>query len=286
MTDALPIVEVTSDSFPSDVLEASRRVPVLVDFWAAWCAPCQMLMPVLHSLAEEYHGQFILAKVNSDEQQELAMEYGVRSLPTVKVFRHGQVVDEFLGGQPESVIREMIERHIERESDRLREKARAALSRGETAAARELLERARSIEPHDHVVTMDLAEIALQEGEPAEAQQLVNELPLDKRESDEARNLLGRAQFAAAVEGAPDISQLERTVEADPTDLAARHLLAARYITEGNYAAGMDQLLEIMRRDRDFRDDIARKGLLAAFPLVGDEELVNRYRRKMAQLLY
>ena len=100
----------TQDSFTNDVIEQSKAVPVMVDFWAAWCGPCQSLMPILQRLAEDYQGKFLLAKVNSDEQQALAAQYGVRSLPTVKLFKDGVVVDEFMGVQTEAFIRDMIER--------------------------------------------------------------------------------------------------------------------------------------------------------------------------------
>jgi putative thioredoxin len=120
------IVIADAQNFTVQVIEKSEKVPVLVDFWAEWCAPCKMLLPILNKLVEEYQGQFILAKVNSDEQQELAAQYGIRSIPALKLFRHGKVVEEMTGVQSESVLREMIDRHRDRPADKLREQASAA----------------------------------------------------------------------------------------------------------------------------------------------------------------
>ncbi len=146
MNDFPFIFSVTQEDFAQRVLENSRRVPVMVDFWADWCGPCHMLMPILTKLTQEYQGQFLLAKVNSDEQQALASQYGVRSLPTVKLFKSGDVVDEFMGVQQESTIRQLLERHIERESDKIRLQAEQALEANDTEKAHLLLQQATALD--------------------------------------------------------------------------------------------------------------------------------------------
>lgn len=133
---------VTEADFAARVVAASQEVPVLVDFWAGWCAPCRLLLPVLEKLATEYDGKLRVAKVNADEQPVLVQQFGVRSLPTVLVFRHGRVVEQFMGAQPESAIRQIIERHIEKPSDRLRTEAQQALKAGQAAQAVALLREA------------------------------------------------------------------------------------------------------------------------------------------------
>lgn len=281
------IVEATQDNFDQLVLEHSRQVPVVVDFWADWCAPCKMLMPVLTALAEEYGGTFILAKVNTDEQQALAAQYGVRSLPTVKVYKDGGVVDEFMGAQPASTIRAILDRHIERESDRLREQAAIMLEQGDSDGALELLESTAQSDPGNPRVKIDLARTLLRRGEPEKAEIVLDDLRGEARDSSEVKRLKAQLSFARIASEEADLSKLERAVVADPDDLDTRYRLAAHYVLRGDFEAAMNQLLEIMRRDRSFRDDAARKGLLAVFEILGGRgELVNRYRSQMFNILH
>ena len=281
------VIDATSGNFSREVIERSNKVPVVVDFWASWCSPCRILMPILHGLAEELQGQFVLAKVDSDREQQLAQDYGVRSLPTVKIFRRGRVVEEFIGVQPESVIRELLERHIERESDRLRERAHAAMENGDLDQALTLLQQARELDPDKLEMTLDLAQVLLQRGEPEAAEELLEALPLDQRASEGAKIMVARVHFARGAQGAPALEELRRTVASVPDDLVARYQLAARLVTTGAVEQAMDELLEIMRRDRNFRDDIARRDLLSVFEMLGNGgEIVNECRRKLARLLY
>ncbi|HDK37520.1 MAG TPA: thioredoxin, partial [Thiolapillus brandeum] len=143
------IVEITNDNYQTAVLEQSHKVPVLVDFWASWCQPCQMLMPVLANLAEQYQGKFILAKINTEEQQELAAQFGIRSIPTVKLFRNGDPVDEFAGALPESEIRKFLEKHISRESDAMVDQAEQLLLQGDLENALKLLQQAKQTDPEN-----------------------------------------------------------------------------------------------------------------------------------------
>jgi len=281
------IVEATQDNFSSLVLERSRQVPVVVDFWAEWCAPCKMLMPVLTRLAEEYGGAFVLAKVNTDEQQSLAAQYGVRSLPTVKIYKNGGVVDEFMGAQPESAVRAILDRHIERESDRLREQAMIMLEQGNSSKALELLEAAARSDPENPRVKIDLARTLMRRREPEKAEIVLDDLRGEARESSEVKRLKAQLSFARIAAEEPDLSKLEKAVVADPNDLEARYRLSAHYVLRGDFEAAMNQLLEIMRRDRSFRDDAGRKGLLAVFEILGGRgELVNRYRSQMFNILH
>jgi len=281
------VIDATSRNFDKEVIERSEKLPVVVDFWAGWCAPCQMLMPILHGLADELQGQFVLAKVDNDREQQLAQAYGVRSLPTVKIFRHGRVVEEFVGVQPESTIRELVKRHIERESDRLRERARGEMANGDSDDALILFQQAHELDPDKLEVTLDLAQALMQCGDPEAAQDLLETLPLDQRASDAAKSMVARVHFARAAHGAPGLEELRRTVASTPDDLATRYQLAASLVMAGAYDQAMDELLEIMRRDRNYRDGIARRGLVSIFEVLGNAgDVVNDYRRKLARLLY
>jgi putative thioredoxin len=287
MNQSPSVFDATTDNFATEVLEKSRRTLVVVDFWAEWCAPCQVLMPLLQQLAEDYQGKFILAKVNTDTQQELAAQWGIRSLPTVKLFKDAVVVDEFLGAQPESVIRDIIEQYLPRESDALRAAARTALEAGDPAQAVSVLRRALSMDPDQLSIKLDLADALLHGGEVEDAEKLIANLPLQQREEEVVKSLAAKIELAHTVQAAPPVSELSERIAANPDDLASRQRLGAAYAAGGDYTAALEQFFEIMKRDRRFDDDAGRRSLLNVFKLLGDDhELVQQYRRKMAPLLY
>jgi putative thioredoxin len=286
MSDSPFIADVTLATFESAVVARSRDVPVLVDFWAAWCGPCQMLMPVLARLADEYRGRFVLAKVNSDEQPELASRYGVRSLPTVKVFRHGQVVDEFLGVQPENAIRALLDRHIPRASDALVGEATRVAQQGDSERALALLQQALQSDPGHDRVKVELARLLIAAARSDEAETVLHSLSAEARDAPATTALRAQLEFARIAHAARPLDDLLRAVAAPARDSAARYELAARYVVDGRHAEALDQLLEIVRTDRKFNDDAARKAMIAIFNLLGGRgELVNEYRRRLSLAL-
>lgn len=280
------VIDVTAASFEAEVLTRSRELPVLVDFWAAWCGPCQMLMPLLARLADEYRGQFVLAKVNSDEQQELAARFGVRSLPTVKLFRGGRVVDEFLGVQPEKTIRALLDRHIPRASDALVAQAASAAQAGRADEAIAILDQAVRGDPVNDRARLELARLLIQATRVDDAEAALGALGPEARGSADAQALRARLEFVRTARTARGVDELLRAVAARPTDSAARYELAARHVVHGQYTAALEQLLEIVRTDRKFNDDAARKAMIAIFNLLGGQgEIVNEYRRKLSMVL-
>ncbi len=287
MSDSPYAFNVSADNFDTYVIQNSQQVPVLVDFWADWCAPCKMLMPVLGKLAEEYQGKFLLAKVNSDEQQELSAKYGVRSLPTVMVFRNGEIVDQFMGAQPESVVRELLERHIERESDKQRSEAMTLLQAGDSDAAERLLREALANDPENHRVVLDLAGLLIDRQNFDEAESLLQDLPVDKRDDETVRQLLSQLQLARSTANAPDETILRQRIEANEDDLEARYQLAMQRIAGGEHEEGLELLMSVLRKDLNYADGAARQAVLDTFELLGNSgELVSRYRRQLATLLY
>ncbi len=286
MSNSPYIVEVTQDNFHDVVITGSETQPVLVDFWADWCNPCKMLMPVLSKLAEEYAGGFILAKVNSDEQQALAQEHGVRSLPTVKLFRHGKAVDEFMGAIPEPQIRSFLEPHIARASDVFITTAKTALAEGNTEEALKALEQGHEEDPQRAEITLMLAKLLAQSGEADRAETLLESLPASERDSQEVVALRAGLQFARESIGLPDLETLKATRENAPDDLENRYQLAVKYLSEGDHANAMEELLGIMQKDRQFKDDIGRTTLLKIFDMLGDDPLVAQYRRRMFNALH
>ena len=281
------IVDVDQNSFEQIVIENSYHAPVLVDFWADWCNPCKMLMPILHGLVEEFHGQLLLAKVNSDEQQALATRYGVRSLPTVKLFRNGEVVDEFTGVVAESAVRDMLEPHMLRPSDAIAAQAMAAYDEGRIDEALALFQQVFDEDPGNHKVIALYGQLLAQQGQGERALQVLDSLPEAKRENEDIRALITRLEFSTSPGGQADAAELQQKITADPSDNESRYLLANLYIARGDYESGMELLMEIMSRDMGFKDGIARQTMLKVFEMLGGSgPLVSRYRSRMYNLLY
>ncbi|MEW5890911.1 MAG: tetratricopeptide repeat protein [Pseudomonadota bacterium] len=279
-------LDVNVQNFEREVLEASRKVPVLVDFWAAWCAPCRALKPILEKLAREYQGRFRLAKVNSDENQALAYRFGVRGIPNVKAFVNGEVVDEFTGALPEAQVREFIERLLPSPAEPLRQEALAAKARGENAVMRQLLLRAIELDPRHEAARLDLVEVLAEAGELQEAERLLAEIADHAKDRARAEALRARLALAGAAPRGADAGKLRTRIAADPADLEARLELANWLALHQDYRPALEQLLEIVRRDRGFRDDIGRKTMLQIFNLLGsDSDLVREFRSALASAI-
>ncbi len=278
--------DVGQADFANLVLQQSHTRPVLADFWAAWCGPCKMLMPVLVKLADDYQGKFFLAKIDTDKEQALASQYGVRSLPTVKIFKDGLVVDEFMGAQPEHALRDVLDRHILRPSDDLIAEAMAAQGLGDIAGAESLLNRAVQTDPDHDRPKLHLARLLFESGRTEDGEKTLQSLSPAGRTNPEVVALRAKLEFVRLASAGRPPDELVKTLAANPKDSEARYQLAARRVLEGAYEAALDQLLEIVRRDRKFRDDAARKAILAVFNILGGQgEIVSRYRKQLSMAL-
>jgi putative thioredoxin len=267
-------MDVRTDTFERDVLQASATTPVLVDFWAPWCAPCRALTPILEKLAAEYEGRLRLAKVNSDENQELAAAFGVRSVPTVVAVRGGRPVAQFVGALPESQVRAFIERLLPSASELERGK-------GGEAALRKALE----LDARNDAARLDLAELLIGEARTDEAEALLAEVQPDVSLDTRREALRAALEFSRAA--GKSATELAARLEAQPDDLEARLALAQHYAGERRYREAMEEFLTIVRKDKNWRDGEARRQLVGLFALAGDDpELVADYRRKLATALY
>jgi putative thioredoxin len=276
------IYDVTDEDFQTAVVERSSQVPVLVDYWADWCGPCQMQMPVLKKLIEEHDGQVLLAKVNTDEQRGLARDHGIRSLPTMRLYKDGAVVEEILGAQTEATLRILLDRYVSRPSDQVRSTAMETYRQGNAADALRLLREARESDPDNHRIQLDYAAINLELGNISEAEATLDALPRDIRDEAEAVRLYALLGFARLAQDAPAAEELEARIHDKPDDIEARHQLAARHVLADQLEPAMQELLHILQQDRSYGDDAGRKGLLAVFDLLGNEgDLVADYRRKL-----
>ncbi len=286
MSNSPYIIEVTEDNYQSAVIEQSFNVPVLVDFWASWCQPCQILMPLLGKLAEQYQGKFILAKINTEEQQQLAGQFGIRSIPTVKLFKNGEPVDEFAGALPESEICQFLDKHIPRESDALVDQAEQLLLQGNTEQAIDLLNQAKQADPANSNIDIALAQAQAASGNVHSAQEIVDGLPADLQEKPEIQTLRGLLFFEQIIANAPTETDIQQRLQNHPADSEALYIAAAYNVVSQQYELALQQLLELMQKDRNYADDGARKALLKLFDILGDDPIVPRYRSKMMSLIY
>ena len=279
--------DIQGSDFEQVVIEGSQQVPVLVDFWAPWCGPCRALTPTLDRLANEYQGKFMLVKVNSDESPELSQRYNIRSIPNVKAFVDGELVDEFLGALPESAVREFIDRLLPTPGELLRRDAVAKARAGDVAGALEILAKAAALEPRNDAIQVDRIALLFESGQVQQARAAAEQLSPLAAQDARARQVLARLRLADESEGVGDESALEARVGSNPDDAEARLGLAKLYVKQQRYEPALDQLLEITRRDRRFGDDIGRKSVLAIFDLLGsDNEIVSRYRRQLSAALH
>jgi len=288
VTDAATVshvFDVDQQSFEADVLQASLTTPVLVDFWATWCEPCKTLGPMLEKLAAEYNGAFRLGKVDVDTQQELAGMFGIRSIPTVVLVKDGQVLDGFAGVLPESQLREFLSRHVQpleapaepAEEEAVQETPEQAINR---------LQQAIATGPDQPGLKLDLALALMHAGQIAAAEAELAALPANLATDARAVRLRSELDLAHALKDAPALAELQQRVQADENDWAARDQLGVRLLLEGDADAGLEQFLVILQKARDWNDGQAKKRLLAAFATLDDAELVGRYRRRMASLLF
>ena len=271
------IIDVSEADFQYQVLEYSQKVPVVVDFWAEWCIPCRTLGPLLEQLTEEAQGNFRLAKLNVDQNQNLARQFNVRSIPSVKAFRNGRVQAEFTGAQQESKIREFIRAIAPSDVELTLEKAQSFMQQKQFKSAASTFQQVLEKMPKQPSALLGLAKCDIIQGEFISVLNILRSFPASQ-EFSHAQLLM---PLAIALERNQDLREWSNS----PLDAAYSRSLSL--ITRGNYPAAFDGLLDILREDKKYKNDEARQVVIAMFELLGeDSELTRQYRRELASVLF
>ncbi len=287
MTTTAFVFDTTVASFEQDVILKSKDTPILVDFWATWCEPCKVLGPILEKLAAEFNGGFLLAKVDVDAEQQLAGYFQVKSIPTVMLLKNGQIVDGFPGALPEGQVREFLKHHEIEAKETSAEILEEAIPEVVDPEAEVMNLRAAILaEPDKAELKLDLMLALLKTSGFVEAEKILDALPANLAIDDRAIKAKARLGFATLVKDAPPASILEQAIASNPDDCRARHYLGVRYLMEDKAEAGLEQFLEMLKRNKTFEEGLPRKALIDAFRIIEDEDLVSQYRRKMSSLLF
>ena len=277
--------DVSEDNFDAEVLARSTEVPVLVDFWAPWCGPCKTLGPMLEKLADEYQGEFRLAKINVDENPNLAGAFGIQGIPAVKLFKDGDLASEFTGALPEPMLREFLAKYLPTAADKEADEAAQLAAEGKIAEAKAAYQRILDSNPIHSQALLGLGRLAMNEGDGEAALEHLEKISLVDDARKEADRLIARLKLQSGA--AENENVLREKVKADPRNVAARFELAQALAGTEKYEEALKEFLHIVRADRNFEDDGARKAMLQIFEVLGsDDPLTDQYRSELAKVLF
>lgn len=283
------MIDASASSFERDVIEASRQKPVLVDFWAPWCGPCRVLGPMLEKLELAYAGRIRVVKINSDQESELAAQFAVRSIPYVVAFVDGQPVDAVVGVLPEPQLRAFVDKLLPDPAEIERRKAAQLLQGGDVAGATSALRAAVVFEPQSDETRWALARLLLQQSAAEvlpEVGELLSGVSRTAQPDPRHRALCLALDSRLKAAQLPDAAGLQEAIAANPADLQTRLDLAQLHVAQQAFEPALEQLFEIVQRDRSFGDDIGRKSMLAVFDLMaGQPAQLSAWRRRLSSAL-
>ncbi|HYX34955.1 MAG TPA: thioredoxin [Oligoflexus sp.] len=277
------VVDVNLRNFAADVVRRSQDVPVLVDFWAEWCGPCKSLTPVLEKLAADYGGRFILAKCNTDENQDLARQFGIRGIPACKLFKDGALVAEFQGAQPEGEVRRFLDEHCADPEEQPLEVARQLLGGGQVDDAMAILEGILTEDPAADDARRLLVRALIHQHDFEKARETLAVLPATH---SEVKSLQQMIDYASTASDYGTVEDCEARAAQNPQDLEALYRLGVVLTLEDRFQDAMDRFLQIIAKNKNYGEGKVRQAMLALFEVLGpDHELTHQYRRKFANLI-
>ena len=284
MAESAFVFAATDADFQHTVVEKSMETPVLVDFWAPWCGPCRVIGPMLDKLAQAYAGRFVVAKVNVDENPQLAQVFRIQSIPSVKLLKEGALVDEFMGALPEPALRQFLDKHLPPAAPDAVTEALMLAQTGQSDQALAQLRQQVQADPTNSKAKVALAQLLMARGTWQEAEALLVDIPATDDTRRDVERIKGACYLARFAEQAP---QAEDTLRQQPDNLAARFRLACRDALLGRFPQALDDLLALVKQDRTLENDGARLALLAALGLLPPEDpLQNTYRSKLSMILF
>ena len=278
------IIEVSVQNFQTEVVEKSQQIPVFLEFYADGAEPSEQLAPILNKLATEFSEKMILARVDVQQNQQIVQQLAVRTLPTIKVIFQGQMAQDLEGPQEEATLREMIEQLTMSSVERIREQIKVYLEQGHRTEAIELLQQVISEEPHNHALQTELSDLLIMENRIDEAKLILASLPTDAEGISKPQN---RVAFIELANELPPLAELLTAREANEDDLQLQYDTAVRLIADDQIEAALEGLLVMLKKDKSFDDELARKTMIKVFELLGKgDAMATAYRRKMFTFLH
>jgi len=280
------IIDATAADFQEEVVDRSLKCPVILDFWAPWCQPCQVLGPLLEKLVNEAQGRLVLAKINIDQEQELAGAFGVQSIPTVFAIHEGKAVDQFQGLLPEDQLRQWIQNLMPSAMDELLKRGEE-LEQTDPVSAEQCYREAAQTEPTNDAIRIRLARVLLAQSRDDEARQIITDLESRGFLEPEANEIKSQLDIREAAAESGGVEEARAAVEANPDDLSLKIKLADALAVGRKFEEALDLCLEVIQRDRDGIGQDAKTTMLKIFDLIGQSSsIVSEYRRKLATALY